>query len=700
MAKRKKSQRSIHMPAPTVSGSIHADENAVNGNGFSGSNGSIDVNTTIEEETSFEDAVWVYGRWAVLAVAAALRFVELTLKPFHHDEGVNGFFLTNLFRDGIYKYDPSNYHGPSLYYFGLLSAWIFGLDDLAVRIVVAVFGLLTVALVFSLRRYLGTIGTLAAAAFVAVSPGLTFFSRYFIHEILLVFFTFAAAVCILKFTDGDRVHRTASAAMALTIFVCLLPAGLQAAAAASAGDRVALYVARFVAVIACGVIAGFVTRCLHSWDAGRPVYLLLAAASASLTFTTKETSFISLGTMLIAAACVAAWLKVTASADSGAANKRIGFLVAAAGILAGCIYFASDTPSGINWLMDNYLLGPDKQEQTLVFLCIGVLLIVAAETGRRYLVYVWKRPGAGETWIEPAISFKRFTSRVGESGNAPALIFGSVIVFAAVAIVFFTSFLTNEKGLNDAFEAYNVWTKTGSSDHAQNGTWAYLKWTIGAESPILILAALGTIIALWTRRHRFAMFAGLWAFGLFAAYTLIPYKTPWIAINFVLPMALAAGYAINELASGDKWWEQLAAKVLAVLGLSICLIQCVELNFFRYDDERRPYVYVHSKRSMNEMIEKIGEVSQKANIGDKASIVVTSPENWPLPWSLNQYKGTVVYGSVVKSPNAEFVIGSKAQRADLDRDYSATHAVIGTYGLRPGVDLLLYVRKDLIANHN
>lgn len=702
MAKRRKRDRSVDPAARPSGASLFVDQRSTgtNGEGVSASTRQSEVSA--RNETSFEDLLWRNGRWAVLIVGSALRFIELTLKPFHHDEGVNGFFLTTLFRDGVYKYDPTNYHGPSLYYFGLVSAWIFGLDDLSVRIVVAVFGTLTIGLVFSLRSYLGTVGTLTAAAFIAASPGLTFFSRYFIHEILLVFFTFAAGVCLLKFIEGAEVNRAAQAAMAFTLFVCSLPVGLQAVRLfASSGDKDALYVGRFVAMAACGSLAILATRYLSSWDDGRPIYLLLAAASASMTFTTKETSFISLGTMLIATGCVAAWLKLTSLPDSGASHKRTGFIAAAAAVAGLCIYFASDVPSGIGWIMDTYLLGPDKQEQTVVFLAITALLIAATETCRRYLAYVWKRPGDLAGWEEPGISFVKFQDALKASGNAGGLLFASVMVFAAVAIVFFTSFFTNEQGVQDAFQAYNVWTKTGSSDHAQNGTWAYLRWLIGVESPILFLAALGTTIAFWKGRHRFAMFAGLWGAGLFAAYTIIPYKTPWIAINFVLPMALAAGYGINELASGDRWWEPAAAKVLAGLGLAVCLFQCVELNFFRYDDERRPYIYVHSKRSMNEMIEKIGEISQRSKLEDtRTSIVVTSPENWPLPWSLNRYKGAAIYGSVVKNPAAEFVIGSKAQRTDLDREYESTHVVAGTYGLRPGVDLLLYVRRDLAGGNN
>src|SRR5438105_847030 len=72
------------------------------------------------------DAPWdlTSGQWkiacaAVLLVAALLRMLFLTMKPMHHDEGVNAFFMTSLFREGHYRYDPANYHGPTLYYLAL-----------------------------------------------------------------------------------------------------------------------------------------------------------------------------------------------------------------------------------------------------------------------------------------------------------------------------------------------------------------------------------------------------------------------------------------------------------------------------------------------------------------------------------------------------------------------------------------------------
>ena len=63
-----------------------------------------------------------------LLAASWLRFSQLGLKPFHHDEGVNAHFLLPLMKQGssAYKYNPTNYHGPTLYYITWLGVKLFG----------------------------------------------------------------------------------------------------------------------------------------------------------------------------------------------------------------------------------------------------------------------------------------------------------------------------------------------------------------------------------------------------------------------------------------------------------------------------------------------------------------------------------------------------------------------------------------------
>src|SRR6476620_3745489 len=60
-----------------------------------------------------DDKTWFRWAAAVAALGTFLRLWDILIRPVHHDEGVNGWFLTNLIRDNMYKYDPANYRGPS-----------------------------------------------------------------------------------------------------------------------------------------------------------------------------------------------------------------------------------------------------------------------------------------------------------------------------------------------------------------------------------------------------------------------------------------------------------------------------------------------------------------------------------------------------------------------------------------------------------
>src|SRR5687768_4686676 len=184
--------------------------------------------TTTERisEATRRDALWIVSCVLITAVASFLRFFWLELKPLHHDEGVNGWFLTTLFNDGAYKYDPANYHGPTLYYISLFFAEVFGLNTISVRSSVAIWGVLIVILAFFLRRYIGNIGSLFAALFLALSPGMVYISRYFIHEMFFVFLSFALVLSILLFVEKRRAGAIAIAWTALILVVCFIPSTL------------------------------------------------------------------------------------------------------------------------------------------------------------------------------------------------------------------------------------------------------------------------------------------------------------------------------------------------------------------------------------------------------------------------------------------------------------------------------------------
>lgn len=515
----------------------------------------------------------------ILLVAAAIRLPELGLNPFHHDEGVNGWFTTNLVRTGSYIYDPHNYHGPSLYYLALASEILFGLTDTAMRLVPVVFGLLTVAIVLGLRPVIGAVAALVAGALLAVSPGMVYISRYFIHEMLLV----------------------------------------------------------------AGTI-GFVAAVLLYVRSGRPMFVVAGAVALALMATTKESWIITLGVLGIAA--VASGIYV---------NFRTGRPLLGSTLPAPATTSAKKKPKTI-WV--------DGVEYRAT----------EAPAGAAQLSF-----GGRSVEVE--------------------LIAAGAIVFLCVYILLFTSLFTNINGLSDSVEALLNWAETGGQTQIQP-IYQYIEWMARADASILILGTIGGLIAAIRGRDRMWVFIGLWALGITLAYSLVSYKTPWIAINMLLPLALLGGFAIREIArrSGPV---RFVAPLAVVVALGWSAFQSIDLNFRHYDDETYPYVFVHSTRQTFDLLDKIDALGTELGTGADTGISIVSPDYWPLPWYLRDHPDAAFWGylqndtgNVLDTPQP-LVISNVNQRADVEAKIANSHTLVATYTLRPGVELDLWAQSNV-----
>ena len=138
------------------------------------------------------------GLLTAAGLALALRCPFLDQRPMHNDEAVNGIKFGELWTHGGYKYDPNEHHGPSLFYATLAVARLtstpdFGhLSEVKLRLITVAFGLGLILLLPLVADGLGRNATVWAAVFTAISPAMVFYSQYYIHEMLLVFFTFLA----------------------------------------------------------------------------------------------------------------------------------------------------------------------------------------------------------------------------------------------------------------------------------------------------------------------------------------------------------------------------------------------------------------------------------------------------------------------------------------------------------------------------
>lgn len=132
-------------------------------------------------------AAWL----GVFAVAAYLRLDELGSRPVHCDEATGARLLAKRMETGASQFDPTHFHGPlqsalaePLCRWRGQTTWP-ELSMGTLRLPAALAGILTVMLPLGWRRRWGDAPMLLAAALLATSPLLAYYSRMFIHETLL-----------------------------------------------------------------------------------------------------------------------------------------------------------------------------------------------------------------------------------------------------------------------------------------------------------------------------------------------------------------------------------------------------------------------------------------------------------------------------------------------------------------------------------
>lgn len=137
-------------------------------------------------------------------LAAFLRFPDRAARPMHVDETTQSVKLQELM-SGHYKYDPLEHHGPTLLYATLPIKWFSSakswaeLTESQLRLVPVLFGIGLLLLLVVVGDGFSPSELAWGAMAVAVSPLMVFYSRYYIMEMLLVFFTFGLIGCGWRF---------------------------------------------------------------------------------------------------------------------------------------------------------------------------------------------------------------------------------------------------------------------------------------------------------------------------------------------------------------------------------------------------------------------------------------------------------------------------------------------------------------------
>ena len=133
-----------------------------------------------------------------MVLAVVVRAPRLDRRPMHTDEAVQaGMYLKPMLAGEPYRYNAEDGHGPMLVYSTRVLCWLTGVNDYALlsekllRWTPLIYSILLVLLLPVMGDGLGRWPVAFAALLTALSPLGVFFSRYYIMEMPLLFFSTA-----------------------------------------------------------------------------------------------------------------------------------------------------------------------------------------------------------------------------------------------------------------------------------------------------------------------------------------------------------------------------------------------------------------------------------------------------------------------------------------------------------------------------
>jgi len=267
--------------------------------------------------------------------------------------------------------------------------------------------------------------------------------------------------------------------------------------------------------------------------------------------------------------------------------------------------------------------------------------------------------------------------------------------FLLVSILLFTWFGGNSKALAALLQAApNLLVRAGGEGH-QKPFWYFAQLLAGGWSGgvILALACIGFFQTARKRDPSPFGFLAFYAFFLGIIYCLIPYKTPWLALNFWLPIALFAGLAIESL------WRLPAKHPALRIAIPVCyiLMGAVAAALIAHDTEQRvflhaadetnPYAYAHTSEDLLALPAEIDRLARQGAIAVPRIAVIAS-DPWPLPWYLRHFSEVGFWQPGQQPGKADFYITS-TEAADRYGDQLQNFRP-EFFGVRPGVLILLW----------
>lgn len=234
-------------------------------------------------------------------------------------------------------------------------------------------------------------------------------------------------------------------------------------------------------------------------------------------------------------------------------------------------------------------------------------------------------------------------------------------------VFFYSGTFLHPAGLVGMVEALGAWTQTGAAGNGHEKTaheilpfvnYYWLALLARYEWPALA-GLVWSVRFAWPAPAAPRLLAILGA-GVLAAYSLVPYKTPWCMASVIWPFFLFFGALVTVRAA--RWPRGLGLVLLAV-----SLAMTIRLNFFRYEDDTEPYVYVQTYRSMDDLTGPLLRMAAHDPRVRETAGAIYLESYYPLPWVLGDFRNIGYHGGKLPDalPEAEFHVIETSKAEEL-----------------------------------
>jgi predicted membrane-bound mannosyltransferase len=280
------------------------------------------------------------------------------------------------------------------------------------------------------------------------------------------------------------------------------------------------------------------------------------------------------------------------------------------------------------------------------------------------------------------------------------------------------------EGMRDALLTFFIYAGRagGDPDHLHPflyylGKLAWVKSPEGmvwSELWILILSLAGFLL-IFTRlkesntARAVLVFPAFFGLLLFLAYSLIPYKTPWILVSFYHMLILIGAFGMVQIYRliGMRWLRIAAVCIFGILTLFTGWQSWKTIGIHR-SDPFNPFVYAHPTEDIFEISDTVHQLARNNPDGKDlfVEVIFKDHEYWPLPWYLRDLHAVGWWSSTdLSSPAAAVVLADPGAEPDLLRKWyeipppGERHLYVPlfdrTLEIRHGAEIRGYIRQDM-----